>query len=171
MRPTWGPPGSCRPQMGPMLASWSLPSGPWYRHFHEPKGEEISFGRISKISVNSFVIHLSKRLTRIPFIFFIFFCMRGGVDWEVAFCVLNSVTHALISNLTIIDISAWMGITDQFYMEVLKLHGNDRIDLKSVVFAWLNISIRIFRWVLLSIRNQHPISIRRSSFLIYVFPL
>ena len=24
MGPTWGPPGSCRPQMGPMLASWAL---------------------------------------------------------------------------------------------------------------------------------------------------
>ena len=27
MGPTWGPPGSCRPHMGPMLASWTLPSG------------------------------------------------------------------------------------------------------------------------------------------------
>ena len=24
MAPTWGPPGSCRPQMGPMLAPWTL---------------------------------------------------------------------------------------------------------------------------------------------------
>ena len=27
MGPTWGPPGSCRPQIGPMLAPWSLLSG------------------------------------------------------------------------------------------------------------------------------------------------
>ena len=27
MRPTWGPPGSCRPQMGPILAPWTLLSG------------------------------------------------------------------------------------------------------------------------------------------------
>ena len=30
--PTWGPPGSCRPQMGPMLAQWTMLSGyyaPW----------------------------------------------------------------------------------------------------------------------------------------------
>ena len=27
MGPTWGPPGSCRPQVGPMLAPWSLLSG------------------------------------------------------------------------------------------------------------------------------------------------
>ena len=25
--PTWGPSGSCRPQVGPMLAPWTLPSG------------------------------------------------------------------------------------------------------------------------------------------------
>ena len=29
--PTWGPPGSCRPQMGPMLAPWNLlSSAPFY---------------------------------------------------------------------------------------------------------------------------------------------
>ena len=27
MGPTWGPPGPCRPQMGPMLAPWTLLSG------------------------------------------------------------------------------------------------------------------------------------------------
>ena len=27
MVPTWGPPGPCRPQMGPMLAPWTLLSG------------------------------------------------------------------------------------------------------------------------------------------------
>ena len=27
MGPTWGSPGSCRPQMGPMLAPWTLLSG------------------------------------------------------------------------------------------------------------------------------------------------
>ena len=30
MGPTWGPPGSCRPQMGPMLAPWTLLSGQGY---------------------------------------------------------------------------------------------------------------------------------------------
>ena len=30
MGPTWGPPGSCQPQMGPVLAPWTLLSGtPW----------------------------------------------------------------------------------------------------------------------------------------------
>ena len=31
MGPTCGPPGSCRPQMGPMLASWTLLSGKFLR--------------------------------------------------------------------------------------------------------------------------------------------
>ena len=40
MGPTWGPPGSCRPHMGPMLASWTLLSGTafhtthWTAHWH-----------------------------------------------------------------------------------------------------------------------------------------
>ena len=30
--PTWGPPGSCRTQMGPMLAPWTLLSGTVWSH-------------------------------------------------------------------------------------------------------------------------------------------
>ena len=30
MGPTWGPPGSCRPQVGPMMAPWTLLSGVLY---------------------------------------------------------------------------------------------------------------------------------------------
>ena len=30
MGPTWDPPGSCRPQMGPMMAPWTLLSGMSY---------------------------------------------------------------------------------------------------------------------------------------------
>ena len=44
MAPTWGPPGSCRPQMGPMLAPQTLLSGmfpfqciPFYINFATPK--------------------------------------------------------------------------------------------------------------------------------------
>ena len=32
--PTWGPPGSCRPQMGPMLAPWTLLSGIVWRFWN-----------------------------------------------------------------------------------------------------------------------------------------
>ena len=31
MGPWWGPPGSCRPQMGPILAPWTLLSGYYHR--------------------------------------------------------------------------------------------------------------------------------------------
>ena len=34
MGPTWRPPGSCRPQMGPMLAPWTLLSGWIYLKTH-----------------------------------------------------------------------------------------------------------------------------------------
>ena len=34
--PTWGPPGSCRPQMGPMLTPWTLLSGYSYPSSSSP---------------------------------------------------------------------------------------------------------------------------------------
>ena len=36
MGPTWGPPGSCRPQMDPMLAPWTLLSGTTLRNAIPP---------------------------------------------------------------------------------------------------------------------------------------
>ena len=38
MGPTWGPPGSCRPRMGPMLVPWTLLSGyiSQGNHYHWP---------------------------------------------------------------------------------------------------------------------------------------
>ena len=33
MGPTWGPPGSCRPQLGPMLDPWTLLSAVFKHHF------------------------------------------------------------------------------------------------------------------------------------------
>ena len=38
MGPTCGPPGSCRPQMGPMLAPWTLLSGLIWMFIHEVVG-------------------------------------------------------------------------------------------------------------------------------------
>ena len=38
MGPIWGPSGSCRPQMGPMLAPWTLLSG-WAKHSNESCGK------------------------------------------------------------------------------------------------------------------------------------
>ena len=43
MGPTWGPPGSCRPQMGPILVPWTLLSGqPPYHGFSTPTWDQVS---------------------------------------------------------------------------------------------------------------------------------
>ena len=45
MGPIWGPPGSCRPQRGPVLAPWSLLSGwfgPLWTSMGQSKGHQIS---------------------------------------------------------------------------------------------------------------------------------
>ena len=39
MGPTWGPPGPCRSQMGPMLATWTLLSGEQF--WSTPPGEGV----------------------------------------------------------------------------------------------------------------------------------
>ena len=41
MGPTWGPSGSCRPQMGPMLAPWTLLSGIRYSMHKRDQWEEL----------------------------------------------------------------------------------------------------------------------------------
>ena len=47
MGPTWGPSGSCRSQMGPMLASWTLLSGfsfwwDFHQWVHQPVMKNLS---------------------------------------------------------------------------------------------------------------------------------
>ena len=42
MGPTCGPPGSCRPQMGPMLAPWTLPLGYVSYHVHFTSGTRVT---------------------------------------------------------------------------------------------------------------------------------
>ena len=37
MGPTWSPSGSCRSQMGPMLAPWTLLSGTWWTQWTNPE--------------------------------------------------------------------------------------------------------------------------------------
>ena len=45
MGPTWGPPGSCRPQMGPMLAPWTLLSGLSRTPHHVMYAHSLRFSR------------------------------------------------------------------------------------------------------------------------------
>ena len=82
MGPTWGPPGSCRPQMGPMLAPWTLLSRQWRQMSlflvnlgsgTQPNAVGLllslwsSLGRIfSKISVEISYIYVTKIYLKIP---------------------------------------------------------------------------------------------------------
>ena len=47
MWPTWGPPGSCRPQVGPMLAPWTLLSGCFQRVSVSKRGPWSNCGYFS----------------------------------------------------------------------------------------------------------------------------
>ena len=54
MGPTWGPPGSCRPQIGPMLTPWTLLSGTaWLAATTEQHCKEMltHWGRVTHICV------------------------------------------------------------------------------------------------------------------------
>ena len=55
--PTWAPPGSCRPQMGPMLAPWTLLSGKlvFLRGY---KGKKIPH-QLNHMEYNIFIAKLS----------------------------------------------------------------------------------------------------------------
>ena len=52
MGPTWGPPGSCRPQMGPMLAPWTLLSGNGYQFGRWSIRENSSMNRLENMGCN-----------------------------------------------------------------------------------------------------------------------
>ena len=62
MGPTWSPPGSCRPQMCPMLAPWTLLSGLCYHLFtYQAVGiEEQDSAPHMLLQVPSFYLSLSK---------------------------------------------------------------------------------------------------------------
>ena len=61
MGPTWGPPGSCRPQMGPMLAPWTLLSGnPFKYKITEKNTDEQIFAR-RQSSVGYMMLHVDDK--------------------------------------------------------------------------------------------------------------
>ena len=105
MRPTWGPPGSYRPQMGPMLAPWTLLSEAafffWYTgvstkwliffssyfqiNFHDRNS--LYFIHISKFVLNSLTISI-------------------GMTWP-EHMTIHSVICSLITNQTHKNIFLW----------------------------------------------------------------
>ena len=76
MGPTWGPPGSCRPQMGLMLAPWTLLSGvsrtrqhveptplsPMVHIVSQPLNKQCS-SEVGRSSIRRFLINLFTEIT------------------------------------------------------------------------------------------------------------
>ena len=93
MGSTWGPPGSCRPQMGPMLAPWTL----------------LSRTVIPKVEHGSNV----KLTTDIPY--FDFQCKLQGVYW----IIFKNLTS---SNGNIFHVTGflWGESTSQWWIRLLK---------------------------------------------------
>ena len=62
MGPPWGPPGFCRPQMGPMLAPWTLLSGYLYHHQSQHMTDNEAPTRFSCIPGNDSTLLYSEIL-------------------------------------------------------------------------------------------------------------
>ena len=91
MEPTWGPPGSCRTQMGPMLAPWTLLSG---------ISRSLRFGPnlVSKIMLVRIVLLANTEICRfIERWFFIYgnilYCLMNKI------CPTSCILTALLSNV------------------------------------------------------------------------
>ena len=66
--PTWDPPGSCRPQMGPMLAPWILLSGMfYYSHCFVTKSQSASAGKGGYTSPPRPMDHFYNLLVKLTF--------------------------------------------------------------------------------------------------------
>ena len=76
MGPTWGPPGSCRPQMGPMLAPWTLPSG------NPPSTASTKiFFNILQGSILPFHSHFFWRKHQVPYLNFNPYFVNGFLSY------------------------------------------------------------------------------------------
>ena len=66
MVPTWGPPGSCQPQMGPMLAPWTLLSG--IAIIHEANLNLVSMmHRVSFVPLPNLFMEITHIVTHVCF--------------------------------------------------------------------------------------------------------
>ena len=79
MGPTWGPPGSCQPQMGPMLAPWTWISG--YK-------EREPFLWLPLISPGPYALQLLYHMTS----------WHGNFSALLAFCVKNPLVTSRLSH-------------------------------------------------------------------------
>ena len=70
MRPTWGPPGSCRPQVVPILATWTLLLGLVYPAVSIARGTSYSRVSVTRNKVTPFILtSLGNRDPTSPVIF------------------------------------------------------------------------------------------------------
>ena len=100
MGPTWGPPGSCRPQIGLMLAPWTLLPGAWFydgdvlvtiktarfgqRHYWH---KHANFYRSKSLKrYGSSIEPLKNTLPRISLLCFVFRCRDGPActQWRMS---------------------------------------------------------------------------------------
>ena len=69
--PTWGPPGSYRPQMGPMLAPWTLLSG-WLPSSPTPDTKRSQGSSPAQLTITAYIIILA----------FVITLMESASDWQ-----------------------------------------------------------------------------------------
>ena len=66
MGPTWGPPGSCRPQMGPMLAPWTLLSGIMRKSLHVKTASWLCYFFCPQVAFGQDLCSVSDESSRFP---------------------------------------------------------------------------------------------------------
>ena len=95
MGPTWGPPGSCRPQMGPMLAPRTLLSGviwkcmPFCAH---PKWVEYSLFLVINLQPTLIIKKCSFNHSHNCYR-----CFRINTDFNIADIAVDKIMHAKVS--------------------------------------------------------------------------
>ena len=120
MGPTWGPPGSCRPQMGPILAPWTLLSGKVCEATNQgPESVRMS-GQVQYITIilpNAFWTLLSvvshKAATQL--------CQHLvlRITHRIPFCRKPSRKGRLLSNREADSSSVWDGYAANVLCDVL----------------------------------------------------
>ena len=71
-----GPPGSCRPQMGPMLAQWTLLSG---QYFHKPVQAEKLYINKSWSHIDTLILHATQKF---PSSIYNTLQPKTGISWH-----------------------------------------------------------------------------------------
>ena len=132
MGPTWGPPGTCRPQMGPMLDPWTLLSGMvspgwllflWIPHFF-CLWSCWQHGRLG-IYISLLIVKMYLKKTNM-YLYFIWFLRTEEVD------LTKIISHGRSGPVLY---SAWLN----------KVLANERCYICNVFSNWLKLCSAIHR--------------------------